>query len=36
MKKKTLPQVKKALYKEVVKKVLDEFGFKINEKDLIV
>jgi S-adenosylmethionine synthetase len=34
--KKTLPQVKKALYKEVVKKVLDEFGFKINEKDLIV
>jgi S-adenosylmethionine synthetase len=34
--KKKLPEVKKALYKEVVKKVLDEFGFKINEKDLIV
>jgi len=34
--KKKLPEVKKALYKEVVKKVLDEFGFKISEKDLIV
>ncbi|MGA2967743.1 MAG: methionine adenosyltransferase [Candidatus Levyibacteriota bacterium] len=34
--KKKLPEVKKALYKEVVQKVLDEFGFKISEKDLIV
>jgi S-adenosylmethionine synthetase len=34
--KKTLAQVKNAVYKEVVKKVLDEFGFKIAEKDLIV
>jgi S-adenosylmethionine synthetase len=34
--KKTLKQVKNAVYKEVVKKVLDEFGFKISEKDLIV
>jgi S-adenosylmethionine synthetase len=31
-----LPQVKNAVYKEVVKKVLDEFAFKISEKDLIV
>jgi S-adenosylmethionine synthetase len=34
--KKTLAQVKNAVYKEVVKKVLDEFGFKIAEKDLVV
>jgi S-adenosylmethionine synthetase len=34
--KKTLAQVKNSIYKEVVKKVLDEFGFKISEKDLIV
>jgi S-adenosylmethionine synthetase len=34
--KKKLPEVKKTLYKEVVKKVLDEFGFKISEKNLIV
>jgi S-adenosylmethionine synthetase len=34
--KKTLAQVKNAVYKEVIKKVLDEFGFKIAEKDLIV
>jgi len=34
--KKKLPEVKKALYQEVVKKVLDEFGFKISEKDFIV
>jgi S-adenosylmethionine synthetase len=32
----TLAQVKNAVYKEVVKKVLDEFDFKINEKELIV
>jgi S-adenosylmethionine synthetase len=31
-----LPEVKRALYKEVVKKVLDEFGFKIHEKNLVV
>ncbi|MBI2025784.1 MAG: methionine adenosyltransferase, partial [Candidatus Levybacteria bacterium] len=31
-----IKQVKKDLYKEVVKKVLDEFGFKINIKDLIL
>ena len=31
-----LPEVKKALHKEVVKKVLDEFGFKVSEKNLIV
>lgn len=31
-----LTQVKNGLYKKVVKKVLDEFGFKIAEKDLIV
>jgi S-adenosylmethionine synthetase len=31
-----LEEVKKALFKEVVKKVLDEFGLKINEKDFIV
>jgi S-adenosylmethionine synthetase len=34
--KKKLPEVKKALHKEVVQKVLDEFGFKISEKNLIV
>ena len=34
--KKKLSEVKKAIYKEVVKKILDEFGFKINEKNLIV
>jgi len=34
--KKTLAQVKTALYKEVVKKILDEYGFKIAEKNLIV
>jgi S-adenosylmethionine synthetase len=34
--KKQLPEVKKALYKEVAKPVLDEFGFKIAEKNLIV
>lgn len=34
--KKTLPEVKNALYSHVVKKVLDEFGFKINEKQLVV
>lgn len=33
---KTLTDVKKALEKEVVKKILDEFGFKISDKDLIV
>ncbi len=33
---KSLNQVKKALYKHVVKYVLDEFGFKLLEKDLIV
>jgi len=33
---KQLPEVKQALYKAVVKIVLDEFGFKIAEKDLIV
>jgi S-adenosylmethionine synthetase len=33
---KTLAEVKNALYKQVVKKVLDEFGFKISEKDFIV
>ncbi len=33
---KTLKQVKNALYKEVVRGILDEYGFKINEKDLIV
>ena len=33
---KNLKDVKKALEKEVVKKILDEFGFKISEKDLIV
>ena len=33
---KTLAEVKAALYKEVVKVILDEYGFKINEKDLIV
>lgn len=32
----SLNQVKKDLYKNVVSKVLDEFGFKISEKDLIV
>jgi S-adenosylmethionine synthetase len=31
-----LEQVKKDLYKQVACKVLDEFGFKINEKNLIV
>lgn len=31
-----LEQVKKDLYKEVSSKILDEFGFKIKEKDLIV
>jgi len=34
--KKKLSDVKEALYKEVVKKVLDEYGFKIAEKDFIV
>jgi S-adenosylmethionine synthetase len=34
--KKTLKQVKNALYKEVVKKILDQYGFKIHEKDFIV
>jgi len=34
--KKKLPEVKEALYKEVVKKVLDEYGFKVAEKDFIV
>jgi S-adenosylmethionine synthetase len=33
---KKLPQVKNAIYKEVVKKVLDEYGFRIKEKDFIV
>jgi S-adenosylmethionine synthetase len=33
---KTLAQVKHAVYKEVVQKVLEEFGFKISEKNLIV
>jgi S-adenosylmethionine synthetase len=32
----SLEQVKKDLYKNVVSKVLEEFGFKIFEKDLIV
>lgn len=32
----SLELVKKDLYKNVVSKVLDEFGFKISEKDLIV
>jgi S-adenosylmethionine synthetase len=32
----SLVEVKNALYKELVKKVLDEFGFKISEKDLVV
>lgn len=32
----TLNQVKKDLYKNVVSKVLEEFGYKISEKDLIV
>ncbi len=31
-----LSQVKKDIYQKVVKKVLDEFGFKISEIDLIV
>lgn len=31
-----LKRVKKDIYQKVVKKVLDEFGFKINEKDLIL
>jgi len=31
-----LAQVKKDIYEKIVKKVLDEFGFKISEKDLIV
>lgn len=31
-----LKRVKKDIYKFVVKKVLDEFGFKINEKDFIL
>ena len=31
-----LKQVKKDIYQKVVKKVLDEFGFKISEKDLIL
>jgi len=31
-----LEQVKKDLYRQVSSKVLDEFGFKIKEKDLIV
>jgi S-adenosylmethionine synthetase len=31
-----LPEVKRALYEEVVRKVLDEFGFKIREKNLVV
>lgn len=31
-----LKQVKKDVYEKVVKKILAEFGFKINEKDLIV
>lgn len=31
-----LRQVKEEIYKEVVEKVLDEFGFKIPSKDLIV
>jgi S-adenosylmethionine synthetase len=34
--KKKLPEVKAALYKEVVKKILDEYDFKISEKDFIV
>jgi len=29
-------EVKKGLYREVVKKVLSEFGFKISEKDVVV
>jgi S-adenosylmethionine synthetase len=33
---KKLPEVKIALYEEVVKKILDEYGFRINGKDLIV
>jgi len=32
MRKRKLLEVKAALYKEVVKKILDEYGFKINEK----
>ena len=31
-----LKRVKKDVYQKVVKKVLDEFGFKISEKDLIL
>ena len=34
--KKTLGQVKNALYKEVVEKVLEEFGFKVRKEDFIV
>jgi S-adenosylmethionine synthetase len=34
--KKKLPEVKEALYKEVVKKVLDEYGFNVAEKHFIV
>ena len=34
--KKKLAEVKEALYKEVVKKVLDEYGFKVADKDFIV
>src|ERR1035437_1863652 len=34
--KKKLSEVKNAVYKEVVQKVLHEFGFKLNEKDLVV
>ena len=31
-----LAEVKKGLYKNVVTEVLDEFGFKVNQKDLVV
>lgn len=33
---KTLKYVKKIIFEEVVKKVLDEFGFKVSEKNFIV